>query len=151
MSKNKNDTLLTLSPIQVVALAGAVKDAEHKANKALLTEGTNEKVDFTVRIVGHVQKTFGLPGGPYECPASVSFSTVPAFCRALRFLGIGPDRLERALESIDPETVEPDPKLAAVFESVAKSKAAAMPTVKGVSSGTPPKVTSSLSVELITK
>ena len=151
MSKNKNDTLLTLSPIQVVALAGAVKDVEKASNKGLLPQGTNEKVDFTVRIVGHVQKTFGLPGGPYECTASVSLSTLPAFCRALRVLGIGPDRLERALESIDPETIEPDVKLATVFESIEKAKAAAMPTVKGVSSGTPPKVTSSLSVELITK
>jgi hypothetical protein len=139
----------TLTAVQIVALATAIKEKQAGVNKGLLAEGFSENVNFKVRITGNVQKGQSTPGGTYEAPQTVSLSGLTAVCRALRFLGIGPVRLRKALESINPDDLQVDEELTNVFDSVAQAKSASLPTIKGTSAGQPAKVQTTIKAELI--
>lgn len=149
MSKIDVPGVPQLAPEQLIAIAGAVKGTAEKAAKDSLPDGYSGQVDFKVRVTGTISKTQSTPGGPYEMPASVSLATLPAFCRVLRSLGIGPVRLRRALDGITPGELQVDGELSTVFDEVAREIAVMLPPVKGFSPGSPAKVFSQIAAELI--
>lgn len=138
-----------LSNLQFVALATAVKDKEFNEARTSVKEGSTHEVDFTVRLTGCIQRLTGTPGGPYSTPASVQLSTLPVFCAVLAKCGIGPDRLRKALESIDPPSVQVDAKRSKVFDEVAQAKAKILPSVKGFSQGKSGVLQTTIAVELL--
>ena len=77
-------------------------------------------------------------------------ANLPAFCAALRVMGVGGVRLRRALESLDPSAIEVDAELSAIFDEVAREKAAKLPAVKGFASGKAGAVQSQITFERVT-
>ena len=121
----------TFTPVELIAIAGAVKPAALTEAKKTLDEGFSGNVDFTVRITGAVQKGKGTPGTSTEVTRvpTVWLRDFPQFLRVLRKLGIGPARLATALSNIENQ-VEPDPELEHAFEVEEAKRAALLPTKK---------------------
>ncbi|WP_010581586.1 hypothetical protein [Schlesneria paludicola] len=144
-----NPTENVLTDLELMAIAGVVKETQLGQLKGAMKEGASGMVDFKVHIRGNVQKGMGSAGGPTSYPATVSLVSLPIFCAVLACLGVGKDRLRRALEEIDPSKVQVNASLSEVFDKVAAEKAAKLPPVKGWASGRAGSVTSQLSAEKI--
>lgn len=136
-----------LSDVQLIALGTSIKSERLDALKNALGDGHSSQVDFTVRVFGGVQKGNSTPGGSYEIIPTVSFASLNLFCQVLAIIGIGKDRLRRALEEIEPANLYSNDVLQKVFADVAAEKAAKLPKGKGFSSGKRGSVTSQINVE----
>ena len=147
MSKVSNVEMSELTDLERIAIAGVVKDTQLTSLKSAMKEGTSGHVDFTVHIVGDVQKGIGSPGGATVSKAQVHLATLPIFCAVLKILGVGKDRLRRALEEIEPSKVSISPDLNSVFDEVALQKAAKLPDVKGWANGRAGAVHSQVTAE----
>jgi hypothetical protein len=140
----------TLSPHQIAALSGSVKDAQYNEARNSIAEGSTTSVDFTVRVFGSVLRETGTPGGNYERNAQVTLATVPVCCAILRSLGIGPARLRKALESLEPSAITIDAEFSKIFDEVAAKKASLLPKVKQFAPGKSGTVRTNVNYELIT-
>ena len=150
MKMNKgNPEEQPLSELELIALAGVVKDKQLSELKSHLADGSTGAVDFKVHIVGNVVKGIGTPGGKTEHAATVSLVSLAVFCAVLQCVGVGKARLRRALEEIEPAKVQVNPELSAVFDEVAAEKAAKLPPVTGWSNGRAGAVQTNVSAERI--
>lgn len=153
--------MLTLSPLQRVALASAVTGKVLSQARETIAEGSQQSVDVTVRVFGTVDRGVGTPSGSAECPASVHL-TGPAMTLALlRELGIGPKRLAAALESltaaaladghesIGDHCVEAPVQLAATYEAAKAAAVEQLPKATRTTSGRAGSITTSLDVEVV--
>jgi hypothetical protein len=137
----------SLSPAQLVAIAGAVKEAALKTAKAALPENHNETVDFTVRIHGSVQKGIGIAATTSTEPMKLSLETFDVFCAVLNELGVGPKKLATALATAmrSPNIIAADPRLMAVFNEVRSAIEAKLPPITKTVKATAAPVTSQVS------
>lgn len=125
---------IELSPVELVALAGAVKTAAEAKAKAGLPDGFSEPVDFTVRVQGIVQKGQGTPAAEFEKPPIVNLRGIGVVCAVFRQLGIGPKRLASALAALPPTdhlASSVDAELEGVFAAAESLRAESLPAVKG--------------------
>ena len=137
----------SLSPVQAVAIAGAIKETQEKAAKATLKNGSTARVDFICRIAGTIQRGAGSPESRSTSPAVVSLDTVPVFCAVLRALKITRRRFANALLAIDP-AVAPDEEFDAVFADAEAKHASQLPNVESVRPASMGIVTSDITVTL---
>lgn len=138
----------SLTPVEMVALAGAVKDKQLTDAKRSLPDGFAEQVDFSVHITGAIQKGTGSPEATVTRPATVSLMSMVAFCAALRILKITPKRLRVALSQLPPvNLLKPDSELAAVFDEAAAEQASALPPVTSTTPATSGRVQSQITAE----
>lgn len=123
-----------LTDAELVALAGTVKDGPLKAAKGRLADGSAHPVDFSVRIVGSVQKGMSTPETTFTRPATVGLRSFGLVCAVLRNLGIGPKRLAAALAAV-PSDATADAELEAVFSTEEERRAATLPPITGTTPG----------------
>lgn len=121
---------MELSPAEQVALAGVVKDKALTDAKRCLQEGSATQVDFTVRIQGSVQKGVGTPAAEFEKEPAVSLRAPAVFFSALRSLGIGATRFQRALQGVQADAPD-DAEFNSVVTAEEQRRAQAMPKVTG--------------------
>ena len=139
-----------LTPWQIAALSGAIKETSEKAAKAAIPDSGFNQVDFTVRIVGSVQKGISCPSSSVNERQSVSFYSEAAVHHLLRALGIGQLRLAAALDVIgNPMQLVADAELGKVFNDTATRISAGLPLVPVSISGRAGSVTATVSVQLL--
>jgi len=129
---------MELSAVELVAIAGAVKDAQLTKAKAELADGSAHAVNFRVLFTGSVQKGHRSPAVAAivveRDPDPVFLGTPRHFCELLKVLGIGPKRLREALGAIPSEVTADHSETIAIFEAEGARRAALLPKVL-VSSG----------------
>ena len=115
-----------LTPLELVALAGAIKGKDLDAAKASLADNSAGNFDFTVRLQGAItkgQSTVTCVTTRIAEPSDVinSLLTLPQVCQLLKSVGIGATRLDRAMaEMVEVKEDVVDAKLSSVFETHAK-------------------------------
>jgi hypothetical protein len=117
-----------LSPIQLYALAAAIKPKAFEAARLLIPENSATTFSFDVRITGSLTRGAGTPSATGSIAPSVNLATPAVFFAVLNELGIGPKRLQEALEAVA-DSNKPQPQLCAVFDQVAAAKVKKLPRV----------------------
>ncbi|WP_373649025.1 hypothetical protein [Schlesneria sp. DSM 10557] len=135
------------TPLEIIAIAGAFKDKAIKDAKAQMEPGAHESVSLTCEISGTIAKAAAIAGE--MVPPAVKLTTLPTFIGVLHELGIGVDRLERALMAVGVVEDSDDLKADELYQVFAKCERAIASSLPMVPAGTSPRVTSVLSVRVL--
>lgn len=139
--------------LQLVAIAGAVKEAELAAAKRLLSEGKSHEIDITARFRGVVSKGLGVPASSGSRPATVELYTNHVLFHVFEALGVEPTAaslgklLRAAAKKKKPAASTAEYQR--VFDEVAQALAAKLPAVKFKSPGRSGAVHSDIQVEVL--
>mgnify|MGYP000521862912 CR=1 FL=1 len=150
--------MISLSPVERVALARTVTGKVLEQARAEVAEGESYTVDFVVRVSGHLTRGHSTPDAESEADAAVELLRPKVVQDILRRLGIGKKRLRSVLQQIVDEAVEAEASaigdssvdheqpLAEVFDEVAAAARERLPKVKRTTNGRAGSITSSLDV-----
>jgi hypothetical protein len=133
---------MDLKPEEIIAIGNVFKDKAIGEAKAKLPEGAVCPVNFKVHVQGTVTKGHGTPEVTTTIEPKVALESFNVFCFLLKELGIGAERLKRALDQVpNPAKLETDSEFFDLFSDAAASLRKKLPKERITSNGKSGSVT----------
>ncbi len=133
---------MELKPEEIIALGSVFKGKAIGEAKGKLPEGAVCPVNFKVHVQGRVTKGHGTPEVTTTRDATVTLESFNVFCFLLRELGVGAERLKRALAAVpNPTKLDADGEFFDLFSDAAVALGKKLPKERVTTNGKSGSVT----------